>query len=832
VLAALVFLDVMLGGGSALSTAYVLAAFVTALSGAVWGTAGIAVLAYALIVASGAWNGNFWETDYDVRLVVTGLALSFAVAASLARREAQRSMRRLQLLEDVTSVADGSVSIAGTVTRIADVVVPELADICMIDVTAGGRVDRIAVRADGPRRDAIEAALARREPSLPAEMVGGEERAPMPPVFRPSHDEGVLRELAHDERDLEFLRELGSRSSMTLPLVARGRSLGALTLITAGSGRGYRRDDVRFGRVLADRVALALDNAGLFSDLESVERRMDTVMAVLDEAVVIEDRSGAFLFANEAAARLFGRPSADALVGSSFAGLSETVDLYDEDGEPLEPDRFAAARRSAEETGPLTVRAISRETGCETWLRARSRGVGSPGGSPVWVVTAFEDVSDLKQAEFAQTMLARTGELLSSNDYAETLQGIASLAIPQLADWCSVYVVAGDGSVEEVAVAHRDPKRVEVVRGLNADYPLHSGDESAIGRVLRTGEPLIAESIAPLLEAEARDEEHLRRLRALGFGSLMVMPMHLGGEVRGTLSFVNDADRRPFDDFDADLARRVAERAAVALENARLATERAEIAETLQHGLLPAPIPEIPGWSVAALYRPAGEENEVGGDFYEVFPFEQGWIVAVGDVTGRGAGAASITALARHTLRTAAALTGDPGTALTALNRTLLARRDLSLCTAVLIALRAGAGDVAEVISAGHPPPLVVGRGGVREASCQGPVLGAFDDAGWRPASVELEPGDLLVSYTDGVTEAESAGERFGDERLRRRLEGMVSPADAVRHVEEELERFTEGRLRDDAAIVAIMRDPEALRLGRLGALRESRRRAEVPAGA
>jgi sigma-B regulation protein RsbU (phosphoserine phosphatase) len=111
-------------------------------------------------------------------------------------------------------------------------------------------------------------------------------------------------------------------------------------------------------------------------------------------------------------------------------------------------------------------------------------------------------------------------------------------------------------------------------------------------------------------------------------------------------------------------------------------------------------------------------------------------------------------------------------------------------------------------------------------------VLGAFDGVNWRPASVELEPGDLLVSYTDGVTEAESAGERFGDERLRRRLEGMVSPADAVRHVEEELERFTEGRLRDDAAIVAIMRDPEALRLGRFGALRESRPLTEAPAGA
>ncbi|HKG36529.1 MAG TPA: SpoIIE family protein phosphatase [Solirubrobacterales bacterium] len=820
VLAALVGLDVALGPDAILATSFVLAAFVTALTGAVRGTAVVAAAAYALIAASGAWNDNFGATDYDVRLVIAGPALAFAIFAARARREAQHNMRRFQLLDDVTSVADGSLPVHETVDRIASVVVPEVADICMIDVTSGGRANRIAVRATGPDREAIEARLSRRRPSIPAEMSATDENAVVPPLFRPRHDEATLRDIAHDEQDLRFVRSLESTSSITVPLVARKRRLGALTLVAARSARRYRPDDVRFARVLADRIALALDNAGLFTDLESVERRMDTVMAVLDEAVVIEDGEKNFLFANSAAARLFGLESEDGLIGSSFQRLADEVDLYDEDGNPLDLERFAEARRQSSEAGPVTFRAISRESGRETWLRARSRAVPGADGAPVWTATAFEDVSDLKQAEFAQTMLARTGELLSSNDYEETLKGIAALAIPQLADWCSVHVVAPDGSIEELALAHRDPERIAAIRRLGAEYPLHTADDSPVAEVLRTRRPLVARDITPQLEAMARSPDHLRRLEELGLGSLMVMPLRLGGEMRGTLNLINDTDRRPFDDFDVELAGRIADRAAVALENARLATERSEIAETLQHGLLPSPIPEIPGWSVAALYRPAGEQNEVGGDFYEVFPFEQGWIVAIGDVTGRGAGAASITALARHTLRTAAALTGDPRTALAALNRALLARSDLSLCTVALVALRAASPGEAEVISAGHPPPLLIEEGAVRQLPCHGPVLGAFDGAGWESASVALEPGDLLVAFTDGVTEAEAGGERFGEDRLRGQLAGLASPAETVRRVELSLEAFTGGQLRDDAAIVAIMRDPDPLSAQSLAALR------------
>jgi serine phosphatase RsbU (regulator of sigma subunit)/ketosteroid isomerase-like protein len=237
---------------------------------------------------------------------------------------------------------------------------------------------------------------------------------------------------------------------------------------------------------------------------------------------------------------------------------------------------------------------------------------------------------------------------------------------------------------------------------------------------------------------------------------------------------------------------------------------RAEIAETLQRGLLPPSLPHIPGWSAAAMYRPAGAENEVGGDFYDAFPVEGGWMVVVGDVTGRGARAASITAQARYTLRTAAVLTGDPLLALATLNRALLARRDSALCSVAALALSEDPRQPVRIAVAGHPPPLLVDGEAVAETVAPGPLLGAIAEAEWRLEQIRVEPGQQLVVITDGITEAAGAEGRFGERRLRTELAGATSPVLAVQRLEGALHAFTAGRLDDDAAILAISRSSGA----------------------
>ncbi len=441
----------------------------------------------------------------EIAIAILVLALMAAIALALAfRSRSQRVGRRFQILDDIARVADGGRSLEETLDAIAAILVPEFGDFCSIDVIEAERIRRAVVRVDGPEAEAIEKGLAERKPALQERLASAASTVRQEPEFFERVVEADLRDVAEDEEDLEFLLGIGVRSFVTVELRARGRPTGMLSVGVSHSGRRFREDDAHFAGVLAGRVALALDNAGLFSDLERSER------------------------------------------------------------------------------------------------------------------------------------------------------------------------------------------------------------------------------------------------------------------------------------------------------------ERTEIAETLQRGLLPPPLPHIPGWSVAAMYRPAGAENEIGGDFYDAFRVAGGWMVVVGDVTGRGAQAASITAHARYTFRTAAMLTGDPVVALETLNRELLARRGATLCSVAAMAIDEDPRRPVRLAVAGHPPPLLVDGDSVAEATASGPVLGAFGDVAWGIEHTRVEPGQQLVVVTDGVTEAAGEEERFGERRLKAELAGITSPALATQKLEGALHAFVAGEHEDDAAIVAI----------------------------
>jgi PAS domain S-box-containing protein len=808
-LAVLAGLDAWLGSKAVFTGSYLLAPFLAAFLGGRRATLVVGGAAISLAALSGAWNGNFDEADYYLGLAVLVLGCGFAYLAAAARSDSQDAMRRLHILNDVAEVADGTHSLSETMQRVTDVIVPELADFCMIDVIAEGRATRVAVRGDGPRRAEVESRLSDREPSLPEYMLRNSDAPLLEPRFVSRHTDDFLRGMAHDSDDLEFLRSLGTRSSISVGLSARGQQLGALTLVTAWSGRSFSADDVRFSRVLAGRVGLALDNAGLFSDLQSVERRMDIAMSILGEAVVIQDRHGELIYANDAAAKALGSANAQP-IASSLEELRGRYDLYDEEGNPLDLNDFISLRiLRGEQMDAQTVRAIERTSGREVWLLARSRPIEGPDNGPLYAVTTFENVTDFKQREFAQAMLARTGELLDSSiDHRETLRSVAKIAIPHLADWCAVYAAGEEGSLDLLAIAHSDAAKTQLAREIVEEFPLGPGSESFGSELLAAGEPIVIEDLVPSLQAFVKEPRQLELLEELGIGTVMLVPMLAPNQVIGALVLANDKDRRAFDSFDRSLAGRIAERAAIAIENARLATERTQIAVTLQKGLAPPQIPEIPGWTAAAVYRPAGSENRVGGDFYDAFPYERDWMIVVGDVTGRGARAAAITALARHTIRTAGSLTGDPLTALQMLNTSLRAHEGNALCSAAIVVLPGDDSDrELQMVVAGHPPPLILREGKVEEVGTRGPVLGAFDDPDWQVDTTALQPGEQLILYTDGVTEANGEDGRFGEERLREQVKGATTPAAAIRRVETALERFTLGHLGDDAALLAVMRE-------------------------
>jgi PAS domain S-box-containing protein len=811
-LATLVGIDVALDDESAnIVSAYVAAPFITAFVAGPWITAIVGCAALGLAAVSPEWNMNeVGDAEWIVRVLVIVVGSAFAVASAWVRKRGQARAERLYILDELGAVADGSLPLAETLRRVTEVIIPAVGDIGMVDAVHDGRATRIATRASGhPDAESIEERMRRRPSSAPNWLVDVQRPWRRVPRWLPKMGDEDLRRLSHGQEDLEFLRSLDVRSSISVPITARDRNLGVLTLVTAWSGRRYDLDDVRLAQILAGRIGLALDNAGLFSDLESVERRMDTVMSIVDEAVVIHGSDGELVFANPAAARSLGFESSEQAVGTPTARIRERFLIRDEGGREVGAEALAGRRAlSAAATEPQTLRVTERATGRERWMRTKARPILGTAGETLYSVTVIEDVTDVKRAELAQRLLARTGELVShSDDYRGTLGEVPALLVPGFSDGCSVNLVRHDGLVEQVSLAHPDPDRAEQARQLREREPIHIHDQSGLARVLRTGEPVLVRSEDELAAGLANEPERLRLFLEAGVASTIIVPMPAAGRIVGALTFVNERESRRFDGDDLELAIELARRVALALENARLAEERVRVADALQRELLPPSLPSIPGWDLATMYEPAGEVNEVGGDFYEVFRVADGWAVLLGDVSGRGAAAASLTAEARHTIRTAGTLDGNPSTGLHVLDANLRNRDDAALCSvAVAVLPDPGVADpVIELYLAGHPHPLLLRDGGAEPVGDPGPLLGVVENADWKGLPIPIAPGDQIVLYTDGVIEAKGRTlERFGTERLRRGIAGSANPHAVVEHVRRELDLFGAGDRQDDAALVAL----------------------------
>jgi PAS domain-containing protein len=257
-----------------------------------------------------------------------------------------------------------------------------------------------------------------------------------------------------------------------------------------------------------------------------------------------------------------------------------------------------------------------------------------------------------------------------------------------------------------------------------------------------------------------------------------------------------------------ELAEDLALRIGAAVENARLYRTRSAIAQTLQRSLLPPELPVIPGLETAALYRPSGEGNEVGGDFYDLFSTgEREWFAVMGDVCGKGAEAATVTALARYTIRAAVMRHRSPAGILRWLNAAMVRQRAGRFVTLVCVRLQLDEGSVSVTASCGgHPCPMILRTTGlVEELGANGTVLGILEDVELADRSARLTPGDALVLYTDGLTESNAP-----DVWTRSRLDAAIAGARrmSAQGIVEHLAAQTPATLRDDMALLALRVQP------------------------
>jgi PAS domain S-box-containing protein len=547
-------------------------------------------------------------------------------------------------------------------------------------------------------------------------------------------------------------------------------------------------------------------------DATQARDQLEAILRGVADAVTAQAPDGRLLFANQAAVELLGYESSEALLSAPTAEILARFDILDESGRPFAPEQLPGRKALAEgEGGEVVVRFRVRATGDERWSAVKATPIRAVDGSVAMAINVIEDITHHKRAELAQRFLSESSAVLGGSlDTAQVLQHVASLAVPEVADWCAVDMVV-NGGVDRVALAHQDPAMVELAEKLQRRYPPDPRSDAGVSAVLRTGESQLYPEIPDeLLRSGTRDEEHYRLITEIGMRSAMVVPMVARGRSVGALTFVSGPSGRRFDEQDLELAEELARRCAIAIDNARLFSERAYIARTLQHSLLPAELPDIPGIEAAARFRPTGEGNEVGGDFYDLFETGgRGWTVVMGDVCGKGPDAAAVTALARYTLRAAAMRERLPSRSLRLLNEALLRQRDdRRFCTVAYAYLEAYDGGIrVGVASGGHPLPMLVRPdGSVESVGEPGTLLGVLPDPNLEDRSLALSPGDALVFFTDGVIEGRGAKVLLDEEGLREMLAGLAGAgADEIAaRVEEAAVTAQDGNPRDDIAVLVL----------------------------
>ena len=475
IVAAIAAFDVSDGNDTIVIGTVVLGAFVTALLGSAGQTIFVAAVGAACVLLSPAWNEDFGEATYFLRIAVVLTGGLVAVLAARGRRQHEIQRAAFALLTSLSRTVDEPMTAAQTMSRIEELLVPSIADICLIDVVQGEEVVRLSVKAVGDDAAEIEQ-LARERPINQAKTgVGTLVAVSSNEAQLFQHDDELLQASASDASDLALLRRLDIRSSAVIPLRTRGQVLGALSVgMRKRSGRAYHDGDLEFLQVVAGRVALALDNAGLSRDVRELEHQLRIALGDLSDAVTVTNADGHTVYANAVALELLGFAAEEELYASEPEDVMARFEITDEHGAPVPLDALPGSRllRGERQVAPLLVRNVVRATGEERWLINKTSPVFSEDGELVRVVNVIENVTELKREERASHFIARASDILASSlDYEQTLQGVADMVVPELADWCGVSLPDGRGAIRTVAVAHQDPDKVALARRLAETYP-------------------------------------------------------------------------------------------------------------------------------------------------------------------------------------------------------------------------------------------------------------------------------------------------------------------------------------------------------------------------
>lgn len=558
------------------------------------------------------------------------------------------------------------------------------------------------------------------------------------------------------------------------------------------------------------------------------ERRKSSILQGALDCIITIDKFGRIIELNPAAEEVFGFAEAD-VVGKEMASLIIPERLRDLHRRALERLREGGeAQRLNQRLEFMALRADGSEIPVEITLTSLEED------GEIFYTAFLRDISERREAdderkrllqlerfarleaEVAQerfAFLAEVSDILSKSlDYEATLSALAELIVPRLADWCSIDLLSEQGEIERLIVVHSDPNKVAMAKELQKRYPPDPEALTGVPHVIRTGESELAPDIPDALLREAlKDDPDLYEIMAgLGLTSAMIVPLVGRGKVLGAITLISDNPERHYTADDLALAEAIGERAGLAVDNVRLFSEQRAVAHRLQRTLLPDTLPRIDELEVAGSYRPGLDEIEIGGDFYDLFEVQGAYVAVIGDVCGKGIEAATLTGLARHTVRAAALLEPSPARILELLNSAIYRQSSESqFATVACVRLEKdpAGGFKATIASGGHPSPLLrTNSGDVLRVQARGMALGMFEDVTLTDEQFSLKPGETLTLYTDGVIEARANGNFYGKDRLIQLIadHGDLSAVELADLIDAEAAGFAASATRDDIAVLSM----------------------------
>jgi PAS domain S-box-containing protein len=564
-----------------------------------------------------------------------------------------------------------------------------------------------------------------------------------------------------------------------------------------------------FGEQLAAFITRRREEAQVRYDRADGERARQHLAEVVrgtQDAVLSKDLDGIVTSWNPAAERLYGYSEEEA-VGRHISFLIPS-DHANEENEIL---RRVKAGERLETYETERMRADGARIAVSLTISPIQIQSGLIGAS----VIARDITSERRQRKGQEFLLAATRLLDSSLDPERTARTIVKTAVPELAEICVLDFLRDDGWFGDSIVAGVDSEAAARLERIRRESPLDPAGPHPVAQVFRARHPMVWRDLkAPNVIADvAQSDSHRQLMDDAGYNSAAVVELRARGRTVGVLSFLHASKDLRYDPADLDFLTELADRAALVLDNARLYRERDLIARNLQLGLRPPQPAEVPGLGISVVFEAAGRGIEVGGDFYDVLPTEDGCWLLIGDVAGKGSAAAGVSVAVRHSVRGLTREIDEPDEVLRRVNELLLTGDTLNdFATGVLVRLRRRSSEWhLALASAGHPPAIIAGPGGSMQLG-GGSVLGAWEEAVVQRHEAALGTDDTLVLCTDGWLEAGPVAFHADSEALAALTDSLsaLELDELTRQLRNDAVGRGSGELRDDLVVLAVRPTPVA----------------------